>query len=125
MNLLARYNQNTLGGLAGKKEIPEFKAGDTLKVAIRITEGNNERIQMFEGVCIARKNKGIGSSFTVRKISHNEGVERLFHLYSPKVEGIEVVKRGVVRRAKLYYMRDLRGKAARIKEKVTYTKKSA
>jgi len=122
MNLLAQYNQKTLDKAAGGKVVPEFRAGDTLKVAIRIAEGANERIQMFEGVCIARKNRGVGSSFTVRKISHNEGVERVFHLYSPKVEGIEVVKYGVVRRAKLYYMRDLRGKAARIKERVTYTK---
>lgn len=122
MNLLEQYNQKTLASVAEKKVIPAFRAGDTLKVAIRITEGSNDRIQMFEGVCIARKNRGIGSSFTVRKISHNEGVERVFHLYSPKVEGIEVVKYGVVRRAKLYYMRDLRGKAARIKERVTYTK---
>lgn len=125
MNLLAQYDQKTMTKALGNKSIPEFRAGDTLKVAIRISEGANERTQVFEGVCIARKNRGVGSSFTVRKVSHNQGVERIFHLYSPKVEGIEVVKRGVVRRAKLYYMRDLRGKAARIKEKVVFAKPSA
>lgn len=122
MNLLAQYDKKTIDNALAGKVIPEFRAGDTLRVSVRISEGANERTQVFEGVCIARKNRGIGSSFTVRKISHNQGVERIFHLYSPKIEGIDVVKRGVVRRAKLYYMRDLRGKAARIKEKVVYTK---
>lgn len=122
MNLLAQYDKKTIDNALAGKVIPQFRAGDTLRVSVRISEGANERTQVFEGVCIARKNRGIGSSFTVRKISHNQGVERIFHLYSPKIEGIDVVKRGVVRRAKLYYMRDLRGKAARIKEKVVYTK---
>lgn len=122
MNLLAQYDKKTIDNALTGKAIPQFRAGDTLRVSVRISEGANERTQVFEGVCIARKNRGIGSSFTVRKISHNQGVERIFHLYSPKIEGIAVVKRGVVRRAKLYYMRDLRGKAARIKEKVVYTK---
>lgn len=125
MNLLEQYNQKNLSSLTEGKTIPQFKAGDTVRVSIRITEGNNERIQNFEGVCIARKNNGIGSSFTVRKISHNEGVERVFHLYSPKIEKIEVVKYGIVRRAKLYYMRALRGKAARIKEKMVHHSKKS
>lgn len=118
MNLLEQYEQKTMTSLMDGKVLPNFRAGDTLRVFIRIKEGANERIQAFEGVCIARKSRGVGSSFTVRKISHNEGVERIFQLYSPKIEKIEVVRYGVVRRAKLYYMRDLRGKAARIKERV-------
>jgi large subunit ribosomal protein L19 len=116
-NLLAEFEQKQLVKLTEGKEIPEFKAGDTLKVNVRIVEGKTERIQVFEGLCISRKNAGINSCFTVRKISHGEGVERLFPLYSPRVDSIEVVRRGVVRRAKLYYMRELRGKAARIEEK--------
>ncbi len=101
-----------------KKDIPEFAPGDNLKIKVKIVEGTNTRIQNYEGVCIARKNAGIGSSFTVRKISYGEGVERVFPLYSPVIEAIEVIRRGKVRRAKLYYLRNLRGKAARIVEKV-------
>lgn len=116
-NLLQKFEQDQVEKLTAGKNYPEFKAGDTLRVSVRIVEGKNERVQAFEGLCIARKNAGLNSAFTVRKISHGEGVERNFPLYSPRVEAIEVVRRGVVRRAKLYYMRELTGKAARIKEK--------
>lgn len=100
-----------------KKDIPDFRPGDSLKVHVRIVEGNRERIQLFEGVVIARKGKGISETFTVRKISYGVGVERTFPIHSPKIDKIEVVKRGKVRRAKLYYLRGLSGKAARIKER--------
>ncbi|MGE0120956.1 MAG: 50S ribosomal protein L19 [Dongiaceae bacterium] len=100
---------------AGK--IPDFAPGDTLRVDVKVIEGTRERIQAFEGVCIARKNAGFNSSFTVRKISYGEGVERVFPLYSPRIAGIELLRRGDVRRAKLYYLRSRRGKAARIAEK--------
>jgi large subunit ribosomal protein L19 len=105
--------------LAGDKNIPDFSAGDTLVVQVRITEGTRTRLQAFEGVCIARSGAGIKESFTVRKISYGEGVERVFPLYSPLVEEIEVKRRGKVRRAKLYYLRDRRGKSARIAERTT------
>ena len=105
--------------LAGDKNIPDFSAGDTLVVQVRITEGTRTRLQAFEGVCIARSGAGIKESFTVRKISYGEGVERVFPLYSPLVEDIEVKRRGKVRRAKLYYLRDRRGKSARIAERTT------
>ena len=101
-----------------KKEIPEFSPGDNVRVMVKIVEGTNSRVQSYEGVCIARKNAGVGSSFTVRKISYGEGVERIFPLHSPMIDSIILVRRGKVRRAKLYYLRDLRGKAARIVEKV-------
>ncbi len=108
------------------KNIPEFRPGDTVTVQIKVTEGNRQRLQAFEGVCIARRNRGFNSAFTVRKISHGEGVERVFPLYSPLIDSIVIKSRGDVRRAKLYYLRDLRGKAARIKEKiVSGGKKSA
>ncbi|MEE9423527.1 MAG: 50S ribosomal protein L19 [Methylococcales bacterium] len=100
------------------KDIPEFGSGDTVVVQVRVKEGNRERLQAFEGVVIARRNRGLNSAFTVRKISHGEGVERVFQTYSPLIESIQVKRRGDVRRAKLYYLRDLSGKAARIKEKV-------
>jgi large subunit ribosomal protein L19 len=99
------------------KEIPTFRPGDTLRVGVKVVEGDRSRVQAFEGVCIARANKGMGSSFTVRKISFGEGVERVFPLYSPNVDSIEVVRRGVVRRAKLYYLRGRTGKSARIAER--------
>ena len=99
-----------------RKDIPPFKAGDTLKVHVRITEGDKQRIQLFQGVCIARHNKGVGSSFMVRKVSNGVGVERVFPLHAPTVEKIEVLTIGRVRRAKLYYLRNLQGKAARIRE---------
>ena len=105
--------------LSGDKNIPDFSAGDTLVVQVRITEGTRTRLQAFEGVCIARSGAGIKESFTVRKISYGEGVERVFPLYSPLVESIEVKRRGKVRRAKLYYLRDRRGKSARIAERTT------
>jgi len=105
--------------LSGEKNIPDFSAGDTLVVQVRITEGTRTRLQAFEGVCIARSGAGLKESFTVRKISYGEGVERVFPLYSPLVEEIEVKRRGKVRRAKLYYLRDRRGKSARIAERTT------
>lgn len=99
------------------KEIPEFRPGDTLRVGVKVIEGERSRVQMFEGVCIARSNKGIGSNFTVRKMSFGEGVERVFPLYSPNIDSITVVRKGVVRRAKLYYLRGRTGKRARIAER--------
>jgi large subunit ribosomal protein L19 len=101
-----------------KKDVPDFAPGDTVVVQVRVTEGDRERLQAFEGVVIAKKNRGLNSAFTVRKISHGEGVERVFQTHSPSVAEIKVKRRGDVRRAKLYYLRDLSGKAARIKEKV-------
>jgi len=101
------------------KEIPEFAAGDTIVVKVRVKEGDRERLQAFEGVCIAVRNRGLNSAFTVRKISHGEGVERVFQTYSPMIADIEVKRRGKVRQAKLYYLRGLTGKAARIKEKLS------
>ena len=100
------------------KEIPEFRPGDTVVVQVKVKEGNRERLQAFEGLVIAKRNRGLNSAFTVRKISSGEGVERVFQTYSPLIDSIKVKRRGDVRRAKLYYMRDLRGKAARIKEKI-------
>lgn len=117
MNIIEKLNKKTVEVL--NKDIPEFSVGDTVRVNVRIVEGSKERIQAFEGLCIARKNRGVNSSFTVRKISSNEGVERRFPLHSPKLESIVVVKKGAVRRSKLYYMRDRRGKAARIAERTT------
>jgi len=107
------------GGLEGGKVIPDFSAGDTLIVQVRITEGSRTRLQAFEGVCIARSGKGVNESFTVRKISYGEGVERVFPVFSPLVEAIEIKRKGKVRRAKLYYLRDRRGKSARIVERTT------
>ncbi|RMG32664.1 MAG: 50S ribosomal protein L19 [Gammaproteobacteria bacterium] len=101
------------------KEVPEFGPGDTLVVQVKVKEGNRERLQAFEGVCIAKRNRGLNSAFTVRKISHGEGVERVFQTYSPQIASIEVKRRGDVRRAKLYYLRGRTGKAARIKEKIS------
>jgi large subunit ribosomal protein L19 len=116
MNLLQQIEAENVAKLAATKTIPDFKAGDTLKVGVKVKEGERERIQFYEGVCIARSNKGMGSNFTVRKISFGEGVERVFPLYGPVVSTIEVLRRGAVRRAKLYYLRNLRGKSARIAE---------
>jgi large subunit ribosomal protein L19 len=117
MNLLQQFEHDQLQKLTEGKKMPNFQAGDTLKVMVKVVEGTRERVQAFEGVCIARKNAGINSSFTVRKISYGEGVERVFPLYSPNIE-IQLVRRGVVRRAKLYYLRGLTGKKARIAEKI-------
>lgn len=124
MNAVEKFEQDQIASLTEGKDIPEFRAGDTVRVNVRITEGNTERVQAYEGVVIARRNSGVSSSFTVRKISHGQGVERNFLLFSPRIESIQVVRQGVVRRAKLYYMRNLRGKAARIKERMTFHKKN-
>lgn len=115
MNILQKFEQAQIA--KSTKTVPDFAPGDTLKVRLRVREGTRERIQTYEGVCISRNNDGLNSSFTVRKISFGEGVERILPLYSPLVEGIDVVRRGDVRRAKLYYLRDRRGRAARITEK--------
>ena len=117
MNLVNRSSSSRSPSFREAKDIPEFAPGDTVRVAVRVVEGTRERIQNFEGVCIARKNRGLNSSFTVRKLSYGEGVEQVFPLYSPRIAGIEVVRRGDVRRAKLYYLRGRTGKAARIAEK--------
>ncbi len=114
MNIIERLEKEQL-----RKDIPRFKSGDTLKVHVKITEGDKQRIQVYEGVCIKRVNSGLGSSYTVRKISGSVGVERIFPLHSPNIEKVELVRVGKVRRAKLYYLRNLRGKAARIAEKRT------
>ena len=116
MNILDQIGQNEINKVLASRQIPEFGAGDTLRVDVKVVEGTRERIQAFEGVCIARKSDGINSSFTVRKISYGEGVERIFPLYSPRISGITVIRRGKVRRAKLYYLRGRRGKSARIVE---------
>ena len=118
MNIIEQLEQEQIDKLTAERPVPEFGAGDTLRVHVKVVEGTRERIQIFEGVCIARKNSGMNSAFTVRKISYGEGVERVFPLFSPRIEKIEVMRRGVVRRAKLYYLRQLRGKKARIAEKV-------
>jgi large subunit ribosomal protein L19 len=112
-NIIEAINQEQMG-----KEIPPFSPGDTIVVQVKVKEGTRERLQAFEGVVIAKRNRGLNSSFTVRKISHGEGVERVFQTYSPVVDSIELKRRGDVRRAKLYYLRGLTGKAARIKEKI-------
>ncbi len=116
-NLLETFEKKQIERLTGKKRIPTFRPGDTLKVTIRITEGDKSRLQVFEGMCIARKNNSVNSNFTVRKLSHGEGVERVFPLFSPIIEKIEVMRKGDVRRAKLYYLRDLTGKRARIADR--------
>ncbi len=116
-NLLETFEKQQIEKLTSKKRVPAFRPGDTLKVTVRITEGSKSRVQAFEGICIARKNNSVNSNFTVRKISHGEGVERVFPLFSPLVEKIEVVRKGDVRRAKLYYLRELSGKKARIADK--------
>ncbi|WP_248883832.1 50S ribosomal protein L19 [Acidithiobacillus acidisediminis] len=113
MNIIDEINQEQ-----AQSEIPDFIAGDTVAVHVRVKEGERERIQVFEGLCIARRNRGVHSSFTVRKISSGEGVERVFPVHSPLVSKVEVKRRGDVRRAKLYYLRELSGKAARIREKL-------
>ena len=118
MNLLQKLEAEQIEKLSAERPIPRFEPGDTLKVHVKVQEGNRERIQVYEGICIARRNAGVNSSFTVRKISYGEGVERVFPLYGPMIWEIEVVRKGTVRRAKLYYLRDLRGKAARIAEDV-------
>lgn len=122
-NLIAQYEATQIANLLQNKTVPEFRAGDTVAVSVRVIDGTTERLQVYEGVVIAKRNRGIASSFVVRKVSHGEGVERKFMIYSPVINKIEVVKRGVVRRAKLFYLRGLSGKAARIKEKISHIKK--
>jgi large subunit ribosomal protein L19 len=119
MNIIEQLEKEQVAKLSETRPIPEFQAGDSLRVHVKVVEGSRERVQVFEGVCIARKNNGVNSAFTVRKISYGEGVERVFPLYSPRIEQIEVVRRGSVRRAKLYYLRERRGKSARIAERAT------
>ena len=114
MNLIQQLEAEAIEQAVQGRPIPEFRPGDTVRVGVRVVEGERTRVQNFEGVCIARANRGLGSSFTVRKISFGEGVERVFPLYSPNIESIDVVRRGAVRRAKLYYLRGRTGKAARI-----------
>ena len=125
MNLLQQIEREQVERLAANRPVPKFEPGDTVRVMVRVIEGERERVQAFEGVCIARKNAGINSNFTLRKISYGEGVERVFPLYSPRITAIEVVRRGVVRRAKLYYLRGRTGKAARITERARASARSA
>jgi large subunit ribosomal protein L19 len=117
MNVIEELEKNQVAKLTEERAIPDFGPGDTLRIKVKVVEGQTERIQAYEGVCIARRNRGLNSSFTVRKISYGEGVERVFPLFSPMIVGIELVRRGDVRRAKLYYLRSRRGKSARIREK--------
>ena len=119
MNIIDKIEKQQIEKVLAERSIPDFSAGDTLIVKVKVIEGTRERIQAFEGVCIARKNAGVRSAFTVRKISYGEGVERVFPLYSPRISEIEIVRRGKVRRAKLYYLRDRQGKSARIAERST------
>ncbi len=117
MNIIEQLEKEQIEKLTAARSVPDFAPGDTLRVNVRVVEGTRERLQAFEGVCIARSNRSVNSTFTLRKISYGEGVERVFPLYSPLIESIKVVRRGVVRRAKLYYLRGRTGKAARIREK--------
>jgi len=123
MNIIAELEAEQRAKIEEKRKLPAFQAGDTVRVLVRVTEGTRTRVQAYEGVCIARSGGGLHETFTVRKISYGEGVERVFPVYSPLVEGVEVIRRGRVRRAKLYYLRGLTGKAARIAEKKDHRKK--
>ena len=123
MNVIDKIQKDQMDKIIAERPIPDFSAGDTIKVDVKIVEGDKERIQAFEGLCIARSGGGLNESFTVRKISYGEGVERIFPIFSPKIAGITVLKKGKVRRAKLYYLRDRRGKSARIVEKIQVSKK--
>ena len=123
MNVIDKIQKDQMDKIIAERAIPDFSAGDTIKVDVKIVEGDKERIQAFEGLCIARSGGGLNESFTVRKISYGEGVERIFPIFSPKIDGITVLKKGKVRRAKLYYLRDRRGKSARIVEKIQVSKK--
>ena len=125
MNIIQQLEKEEADRLIATRSIPDFQAGDTLRVNVKIKEGDRERVQAYEGVCIGRQGGGINESFTVRKISFGEGVERVFPLHSPNIESIEVKRRGVVRRAKLYYLRDRRGKSARIAERQMTAKEAA
>ncbi len=117
MDILQKFEETQTGKIQAERPVPEFGPGDTVRVMVKVVEGSRERLQAFEGVCIARRHRGLNSSFTVRKISYGEGVERIFQLYSPQIADIQIVRRGDVRRAKLYYLRGLRGKKARIAER--------
>ena len=123
MNIIDKIQKDQMDKITAERAIPDFSAGDTIKVDVKIVEGDKERIQAFEGLCIARSGGGLNESFTVRKISYGEGVERIFPIFSPKIAGITVLKKGKVRRAKLYYLRDRRGKSARIVEKIQVSKR--
>ena len=125
MNIVEKISKDQIDKVMESRPVPEFGPGDTLKVHVKVIEGTRERVQIFEGVCIARKAGSINSNFTVRKISYGAGVERVFPLYSPRIDQIEVVRRGRVRRAKLYYLRGRRGKSARIAEKIQRPSKSS
>ena len=125
MNIIEELEKEQVENLTAERSIPDFGPGDTLRVNVKVVEGSRERVQAFEGVCIARSSRGFNSSFTVRKISYGEGVERIFPLYSPRIESIDVLRRGAVRRAKLYYLRGLTGKKARIAEKREPRRQSA
>jgi|TARA_B100001248_G_scaffold261689_1_gene253674 large subunit ribosomal protein L19 len=125
MNLIQELEKEQLNKLRESKQIPDFAPGDTVRVNVKISEGTRERVQAYEGVVIGRSGSGINESFTVRKISYGEGVERVFPVYSPTIESISVVKKGKVRRAKLYYLRDRRGKSARIAEKIDVNRQKA
>ena len=119
MNTIEQIEQEQLAELSAARAVPEFSPGDTVRVNVKVVEGSRERVQAFEGVCIGKKSRGLNSSFTVRKLSYGEGVERVFPLYSPRIDSIQLVRRGDVRRAKLYYLRGRTGKRARIAEKTT------
>ena len=119
MNIIEQLESEQMAALSADRTFPDFGPGDTVRIDVKVVEGTRERIQAFEGVCIARRSDGMNSSFTVRKISYGEGVERVFPLYSPRIAGVELIRRGKVRRAKLYYLRGLTGKSARIAEKTT------
>jgi len=121
MNVIQKYEAAEIARLSAARAVPVFAAGDTVRVSVKVVEGERARVQAYEGVCIARSNRGLNSNFTVRKISYGEGVERVFPLYSPAIAQIEVIRRGDVRRAKLYYLRGRRGKSARIAEKARET----
>jgi large subunit ribosomal protein L19 len=125
MNIIQQFEADQIARLAGTRPVPEFAPGDTLRVSVKVVEGDRSRTQAFEGVCIARSNKGLNSNFTVRKISYGEGVERVFPLYAPTIAEIAVVRRGDVRRAKLYYLRGRSGKSARIAERARSTAPAA
>lgn len=125
MNAIEKFEKEQVAKLAEGKDIPDFAPGDTVNVGVKIVEGTTSRVQNFEGVVIARRSAGVNSSFVVRKISHGEGVERKFKLYSPMLSHIKIVRRGIVRRAKLYYLRELRGKAARIREDLDFSRREA
>ena len=125
MNVIDKIQKDQMNKIIADRSIPDFSVGDTIKVDVKIVEGDKEGIQAFEGLCIARSGGGLNESFTVRKISYGEGVERIFPIFSPKIAGITVLKKGKVRRAKLYYLRDRRGKSARIVEKIQVSKKDS